>query len=134
MRKRGDDDLLNAPTHSAQHAYRLFNEMEDKAKEKLVCLHLTDKFEIISFEVVAIGTETYVLAEPQEIVRSAALIRAKRIVLLHNHPLGSPEPSANDIRAAVELKQVAAAMRIVLQDMIVIGDGGYVSLADRGEI
>jgi DNA repair protein RadC len=108
--------------------------MENEAKEKLVCLHLTESYEIISFEVVAIGTEKYVLAEPQEIIRSSALIRAKRIVLLHNHPLGSAEPSEADIKAAIELKRVGEAMKIVLQDMIIIGDSGYVSLAGRGHI
>lgn len=133
-RKRVDDDLLGVPVESAEHAYRLFKDMENEAKEKLVCLHLTEEYEIISFEVVSIGTEKYVIAEPQEIVRSAALIRARRIVLLHNHPLGSPEPSPNDIRGAVELKKVAEAMKISLQDVIVIGDGGYVSLANRGLI
>ncbi|WP_303907359.1 JAB domain-containing protein [Thiohalomonas denitrificans] len=134
MRKRVDDDLLGIPVESAEHAYRLFKDMENEAKEKLVCLHLTENYEIISFEVVAIGTEKYLLAEPQEIIRSAALIRAKRIVLLHNHPPGSPEPSASDIKAATELKRVAEAMKIVLQDMIIIGDGGYTSLASRGHI
>jgi DNA repair protein RadC len=133
-RKRVDDDLLGIPVESAEHAYRIFKDMENEAKEKLVCLHLTDLYEIISFEVVAIGTERYVLAEPQEIVRSASLIRAKRIVLLHNHPLGSAEPSANDIKAATELKRVANAMKIVLQDMVIIGDSEYVSLSERGYI
>ncbi|MCU7917511.1 MAG: DNA repair protein RadC [Candidatus Thiodiazotropha sp. (ex Epidulcina cf. delphinae)] len=134
MRKRVDDDLLGIPVESPDHAYRLFKDMENEAKEKLVCLHLTEQYEIISFEVVAIGTEKTVLAEPQEIVRSAALIRAKRIVLLHNHPLGSPEPSPSDIQAAAALKKVAEAMKITLQDVIVIGEAGYVSLASRGYV
>jgi len=134
QRKRVDDDLLGTPVESADHAYRLFKDMENEAKEKLICLHLTEKYEVISFEVVAIGTEKYLIAEPQEIIRSAALIRAQRIILLHNHPLGSPEPSADDIQATKEVKKVADAMKIVLQDMIIIGDDGYVSFAERGLI
>jgi len=133
-RKRVDDDLLGVPVESADHAYRLFKDMEDEAKEKLVCLHLTEKYEIISFEVVAIGTEKYVIAEPQEIIRSASLVRAKRIILLHNHPDGSPEPSPNDIKAVKELKHVADAMKIILQDVIVIGENSFVSMMTRGLI
>ncbi len=125
------DDLLSVPVESAEHAYCLFKDMENEAKEKLVCLHLTEKYEIISFEVVSIGTEKHVIAEPQEIVRSAALIRAQRIILLHNHPLGSPEPSSEDVKAAKEVKRVAEAMKIKLQDVIIIGDNDYVSLANR---
>ena len=64
QRKRVDADLLGIPVDSPEHAYRLFKDMENEAKEKLVCLYLTEKYEIISFEVVAIGTEKYVIAEP----------------------------------------------------------------------
>lgn len=131
QRKRVDDDLLGIPVESAEHAYKIFKDMEDEAKEKLVCLHLTEKYEIISFEVVAIGTEKYLVAEPHEIIRSASLIRARRIVLLHNHPLGSPEPSNSDLQAVKELKKVADAMKIILQDVIIIGDNGFVSLKNR---
>ena len=133
-RKRVDDDLLGIPVESAEHAYKLFKDMEDEAKEKLICLHLTEKYEIISFEVVAIGTSKYVITAPEEIIRSASLIRAKRIILLHNHPGGSPEPSAKDIEAAKALKKVAEAMKISLQDIIVIGEDSFVSLRTRSLI
>lgn len=108
--------------------------MENDVREKVVCIHLTEKYEIISFEVVSIGTQTYATADPVEILRGAVLVRATRIIIIHNHPLGSPEPSAEDIEGAKKLKEKAAVLDISLQDAVVIGDGGFVSLADRGLI
>jgi DNA repair protein RadC len=63
-RKRVDDDLLHGPVESAEHVYRLFKEMEAEAREKIVCLHLNPQLEVLSFEVVAIGTTDMLLAIP----------------------------------------------------------------------
>ena len=131
-RKRVDDDLLHMPLESAEHAYRLFKEMENEVREKVVCIHLTGKYEIISFEVVSIGTQTYAIADPVEILRGAVLVRAATIIILHNHPLGSPEPSEADVEGAKKLKEKGAVLNISLRDAIIIGDGGFVSLAERG--
>lgn len=131
-RKRVEDDLLYTPLQSAKHAYQLFKEMENEVREKLICIHLTDKYEIISFEVVSIGTQRHVLADPLEILRSAVILTAARIVVIHNHPLGTPEPSEADIKGARDLKEKAAVLNIMLQDSIIIGDKGFVSLAERG--
>jgi DNA repair protein RadC len=103
-------------------------------REKVVCVHLTNQYEIISFEVVSIGTQTYAIADPVEILRSAVLVHAKRIIVIHNHPLGSPEPSAADIAGAQSLKEKGAVLDIKLQDAVIIGEGAYVSLAERGLI
>jgi DNA repair protein RadC len=133
-RKRVDDDLLHLPLESAEHAYQLFKEMESEVREKVICVHLTEKYQIISFEVVSIGTQTYAIADPVEILRGAVLVQAAKIVVIHNHPLGSPEPSGADIKGAKNLKEKGAVLNITLQDAIVIGDGGFVSLAERGLI
>jgi DNA repair protein RadC len=133
-RKRIDDDLLHIPLESAEHAYRLFREMENEVREKVVCVHLTGKYEIISFEVVSIGTQTYAIADPVEILRGAVLVNAAKIIVIHNHPLGSPEPSEADIKGARNLKEKGNVLNIELRDAIVIGDGGFVSLAERGLI
>jgi len=133
-RKRVDDDLLHVPLESAEHAYQLFKEMENEIREKVVCVHLTEKYQIISFEVVSIGTQSYAIADPVEILRGAVLVHAAKIIIIHNHPLGSPEPSAADIKGAKSLKEKSAVLNIELRDAIIIGEGGFVSLAERGLI
>ncbi len=133
-RKRVDDDFLHAPLETAEHAYQLFKEMENEVREKVVCIHLTDKYEIISFEVVSIGTQTYAIADPVEILRGAVLVRATKIIVIHNHPLRSAEPSDADIKGAKNLKEKGTVLGVELRDAIVIGDNGFVSLSQRGLI
>ncbi len=108
--------------------------MENEVREKVICIHLTENYQIISFEVVSIGTQTYVIADPVEILRGAVLIHAAKIVIIHNHPLAAPEPSESDIKGAKNLKEKASILNIELRDAIVIGEGGFVSLAERGLI
>ena len=87
-----------------------------------------------AFEVVSIGTQSYAIADPVEILRGAVLVHAAKIIIIHNHPLGSPEPSAADIKGAKSLKEKSAVLNIELRDAIIIGEGGFVSLAERGLI
>lgn len=131
-RKRVDEDLLKAPVETAEQVYRLFKEMENEAREKIVCLHLNPQLEVLSFEVVAIGTDRYVVTDPVEVFRSAIIVRASKIVVIHNHPLGSPEPSPRDIQGAQEMYKLGEIHRIRLVDFIVIGENGYRSLDAMG--
>ena len=62
-RKRVDDDLLNKPVESPDQVYDLFRGMQDETKEKVVCLHLNPQLEVLSYEVVAIGTAHHVLVD-----------------------------------------------------------------------
>ena len=101
-RKRVDDDLLGKPVESAAQVYQLFRDMENEAREKIVCLHLNPQLEILSFEVVAIGTDRYVTTDPIEIFRSAIVVRASKIIVLHNHPPGSAEPATAGIQGTKE--------------------------------
>ncbi len=133
-RKRVEDDLLSGSAESPEHVYHLFKEMENEVREKVVCLHLTDKYEIISFEVVSIGTQTYAITDPVEILRGAVLVRATKIIIIHNHPFGSAEPSEADIKSANQLKEKGSVLNIDLRDALIIGEDGFVSLMERGLI
>lgn len=131
-RKRIDDDLLGKPVESAEQVYRLFKEMENEAREKIVCLHLNPQLDILSFEVVAVGTDRYVVTDSVEVFRSAIVVRASKIIVIHNHPLGSPEPSARDLQGAREMYKLGKLHRISLLDFIIIGENGYRSLEEMG--
>ena len=131
-RKRVDEDMLSGSAESPEYVYQLFKEMENEVREKVVCLHLTNKYEIISFEVVSIGTQTYAIADPVEILRGAVMVRASKIIIIHNHPLGKAEPSTEDLNAMRNIKEKSAVLNIELRDALIIGQDGYVSFSERG--
>ena len=126
-RKRVDDDLLNKPVETPEQVYDLFRYMQDETKEKVVCLHLNTQLEILSYEVVAIGTAHNVLVDAVSIYRGAIVIGASSIIVIHNHPSGSKNPSSEDKFMAKEIAQIGKLHKIPLNDFIIIGEDGYCS-------
>lgn len=69
---------------------------------------------------------------PQDIFAPALREKAVRLLLLHNHPSGNPEPSQDDKDLTQKLQQMARLLGLEIIDHLVIGDQSYVSFADRG--
>lgn len=81
---------------------------------------------------VAEGTMNTCPVDPREVYAAALTTRATAIVLAHNHPSGDPEPSAQDVSLTVQLVEAGRLLGIKVLDHLVLGDGAYVSLMERG--
>jgi len=81
---------------------------------------------------ISVGTLSTSLVHPREVFRPAILEPAASLVLLHNHPSGDPTPSREDVRLTRQLAECARLLDLRINDHVVIGRGGYVSLAERG--
>lgn len=57
---------------------------------------------------------------------------AASIIVVHNHLSGDPAPSTEDVAVTKRLMQTGDIMGIDLLDHIVIGDGTFVSMKERG--
>ncbi|MCH5272159.1 MAG: DNA repair protein RadC [Lachnospiraceae bacterium] len=100
--------------------------------EEIILLMLDTKGRKIADSVVSRGTVNSAILEPREVLTTALRYEAVCLVILHNHPSGSPTPSEADILAT---KRLAAACEIVgflLRDHIIIGDNRYLSMKERG--
>ena len=69
---------------------------------------------------------------PREVVRHALRCNAAAVVIAHNHPSGSPEPSAADRAVTARLKQTLSLVDVRILDHVVIGGLHAVTLAERG--
>jgi DNA repair protein RadC len=69
---------------------------------------------------------------PREVVRRALHHRAAALIVAHNHPSGSCEPSAADIAVTRRLREALALVDIRLLDHFIVGEGRPLSLAARG--
>jgi DNA repair protein RadC len=69
---------------------------------------------------------------PREVFRVAIINGAARIICLHNHPSGDPEPSVEDKAMTERLKETGKIIGINLLDHIIVCQNRYVSFADRG--
>lgn len=81
---------------------------------------------------VAKGSTSHCQVDPREVFAAAVAARASAIVLVHNHPSGDPEPSQLDAALTLQLRDAGKLLCIRVLDHLVLGDGGYVSIAQRG--
>jgi DNA repair protein RadC len=100
--------------------------------EVFAVLFLDTRHRALAFEELFRGTVDGAEVHPREVVRRALAHNAAAVIVGHNHPSGSAEPSAADRAVTARLKQALALVDIRLLDHFVVGDGAPVSLAARG--
>jgi len=102
-------------------------------KQERFCVVLLDQKNcLIGEEQVSAGSLTEALVHPREVFAQAIARRAAAVALVHNHPSGDPAPSAADKAITKRLDSVAKLVGIRLLDHIIIGDGVFVSFAEKG--
>lgn len=99
--------------------------------EELHLLYLDAKLRIISSELIQRGSVTAVSASPREIVKSAINKNASGLIMVHNHPSGSPKPSDNDISLTRKVEQACQLMSIKLHEHIIITRSDYFSFLEH---
>jgi len=104
--------------------------------EHFVAVLLNTKNGIIDGGVVtvAVGSLNAALVHPRELFKEAIRRSAAAIVLAHNHPTGSPEPSTEDTELTLRFVKCGELLGIELIDHIILGDESFVSLRERGLI
>jgi len=103
-------------------------------QEGVAVLHLGGRHQVLRVQLVALGGLNAAGIEPREVFRGAIAAGAAAVVLAHNHPSGSPEPSEDDLRLTRRLAACGETLGVRLLDHLVLGDGRYVSLRERGAI
>jgi DNA repair protein RadC len=115
---------------------QLFDYMRQKLrglkKETFYSLMLDTKHRVIRQEQVAVGSLNESVVHPREVFKSAIRESAARVVFVHNHPSGNPEPSPQDRRLTARLCQAGELVGIQVLDHIIVGDDGYFSFAEHG--
>jgi DNA repair protein RadC len=103
-------------------------------KETLKSLLLNTKNQVLAIKTVSIGDLSSSIVHPREVFQDAVIASAASLIIAHNHPSGDPTPSAEDISVTRRLKEAGEILGIDLLDHIIIGDGIFVSLKERGKM
>lgn len=112
----------------------LLRHLADRQQEHFVCISLNGAHEVIATRVVTIGLVNSTQVHPREVFSDAITDRASAIVVAHNHPSGSIEPSEEDHRATRALREAGAILGIRVLDHIIFTPSGYYSFADAGAL
>jgi DNA repair protein RadC len=106
--------------------------LRDLRQEVFIVAMLDQKNCLIDDVQVSAGTLSETLVHPREVFAHAIQARAAAVAVLHNHPSGDPTPSAADKNITNRLQAVAKLVGIRFIDHVVIGDGAFVSFAEKG--
>ncbi|MGT2832824.1 RadC family protein [Streptococcus halotolerans] len=119
---------------SQQVAKKMMIELGRQKQEHLVVLYLDTQNRIIEQRTIFIGTVRRSVAEPREILYYACKNMATSIILVHNHPSGTVDPSENDLRFTEKLKRCCDDMGLVLLDHLIIGNKDYFSFREESDV
>ena len=108
--------------------------LDTSPQEVLVAIFVNTKNQLVGIQELTRGTVDRSLANGAEVYKAALLHNASGVILSHNHPSGDPEPSREDIAVTQRIAEAGRIIEIPLLDHVVIGDGNYVSLTERGYI
>jgi len=125
-----------APGTQVTGSRQLFEHMRERLaglkKERFYTLMLDTKHRIIAEETVAIGSLNESVVHPREVFKNAIRQSAAKVIFIHNHPSGVPDPSPQDRRLTARLCQAGAIVGIEVLDHLIIGRDGYFSFAEHG--
>lgn len=125
----GNRVAVNCPGDAAAYA---MTRLRHEQKEHFEIILLNVRNQIMSMQLISIGSLTASVVHPREVFKAAVQGTAASIILVHNHPSGDPEPSKEDISITRRLVRAGEIMGIPVLDHIVIGDGRYVSIKEEG--
>lgn len=95
--------------------------------EQFRILFLNKKNILIADEIMGVGTIDQTPVYPREIIKRALFFEAGAIILVHNHPSGSPKPSASDIELTARIVDACSTMNITVHDHVIIAGQDYYS-------
>ena len=106
----------------------------DRKQEHFLCASINGANEILNIRVVSIGLVDRTPVHPREVFAEALSDRASAIIVAHNHPAGTLEPSAADVEVTTQLKAAGVVMGIALLDHIIFNRTAYFSFLEAGRL
>ena len=119
--------------NNSREVYNIMKPMfaENDDVETIYCIFLDAKNKILAIEKMFSGSITASAVYPREIIKRIMEIKATGFVLVHNHPSGDLNPSAEDESVTIKVGIAAASIDVSFHDHLIIGNG-YHSMADTG--
>ena len=106
--------------------------MRDLMVEEFHVLALDTQHHVTRDLLITRGILNSSLVHPREVFRAAIAEAAAGVVLVHNHPSGSPAPSAEDRAVTSQLVAAGRLLDVPVYDHVIVGADRYFSFAEAG--
>lgn len=107
---------------SVKDIWNLCVDFRSSKKEHIVAFYLDTQQRLIERRVISVGTLDTSLLHPREVFEPALQLSAAGVVLAHNHPSGSLEPSDEDIAITKRVADAGDLLGITLVDHIIMSE------------
>jgi DNA repair protein RadC len=78
------------------------------------------------------GSLSQTMVYPREVAKTALALGADGVVLAHNHPGGTVQPSQADLTLTRALQQALSLIDVGVRDHIIVAQGKCLSMAEEG--
>jgi DNA repair protein RadC len=120
---------------SSEDVFKFFiRRVQGETREVFYCLYLNQRNGILCFEEVSVGIAVGTVVDIKGIVRTAILCGAERLIFVHFHPSGDPEPSRGDIAITKRLIKGCRIFSLEVMDHVIVGDGSHSSLRGMSKL
>ncbi len=127
--KWGDKPVLNSSSKAGEYAVSLF---AGRIYEAFYVICLDSQNRVNHAALVHEGTINEAPVYPRLIVETALRHQANSLILAHNHPGGSLQPSSADIQITRKIAAATEAISISVLDHIIVAGDKYFSFAEKG--
>lgn len=110
----------------------LVADLRDRKREMFKVLFLDKGHAVIVDRTLFTGTVDRTAVHPREIIREALEHHASALVLVHNHPSGRADPSAEDCELTRRMASLCEGLSLKVLDHLIIADNGYYSFREHG--
>ena len=108
--------------------------LRDADREHFYVLLLSTKNHVLAVELVSVGSLSASIVHPREVFKPAIVKSAAAIVVAHNHPSGLLDPSPEDTAFTDRLQRAGELLGIRLLDHVIVANGDFLSLKERGDL
>lgn len=127
----GERVMFLSPTDVYKFAVQMFR-MDVLAEERVYMFSVDMSGCATAAFFLSKGSDRFAIVSPREVFIRACMVGASGIVLAHNHPSGTAEPSKEDKAVTARLKKAGVLIGIEVTDHIIVGDQQYYSFKEHG--
>lgn len=113
---------------SPKSAVDMVPELKYMENEHLVVLTMTGNYEVLGRHFLTVGSYNRTIVDPKDVYTAALKDGASRVIVFHNHPASSLEPSPDDLDFTGRLSRAGRALGITLSDSIIVTKTGFTSI------
>jgi DNA repair protein RadC len=124
-----DQPSINSPSDAANLVQYEMGALE---QEELRVILLNTRNQVLKIGIIYRGSLNSSQVRVGEIFKAAIRINAAALIVVHNHPSGDPTPSPDDVAITRAIVEAGKLLDVQVLDHLVIGQGRFVSLKERG--